>query len=200
MNAGKSGFREFTASFDNLLNAGKKYHKKMRTVSGTWSGESWTKLEDHRQRRKNMALYVSTVYDLGLMLMDDAVLQQEKTGACRDRLPEDASLYDRRTAEQFRILPGGQQAILHHHEKYDGSGYPDGLEGRQNPPHLPCYCRRGRLLRDDFQKTAPEKINRTVDALQRDSETVPARAMIRRLWRRWRSEQLNRGQRQETAC
>ena len=30
-------------------------------------------------------------------------------------------------------LPGADNVILHHHERYDGTGYPDGLRGEQIP-------------------------------------------------------------------
>jgi putative nucleotidyltransferase with HDIG domain len=38
-----------------------------------------------------------------------------------------------RMVEQLWCLRRGAQAIRHHHERYDGGGYPDGLEGEEIP-------------------------------------------------------------------
>lgn len=127
----ESGFREFTASFDNLLNAGKKYHKKMSLFRNLVRG-IMDKLEA-TEEEKNLALYVSTLYDLGLMLMDETVLHKKKPDPA-----EIASLkiHPFTTVEllnSFEFSQEVKQAILHHHERYDGKGYPDGLKGDRIP-------------------------------------------------------------------
>ena len=35
--------------------------------------------------------------------------------------------------KNIKMLPGGEKVIRHHHERFDGSGYPDGLVGQQIP-------------------------------------------------------------------
>ena len=40
-------------------------------------------------------------------------------------------------------------AVRHHHERYAGGGYPDGLAGRRHPHRGAHRRRRGRLCRDD---------------------------------------------------
>ena len=127
----EEGFRDFTASFEKLLAAGRKYHKKTRLLP-VLVRRIMEKLGASEEDRKN-ALYVSTVYDLGLMFMDDAVLRKGKLEPS-----EFASLkvHPFATVELLsgiEFSPDVSRAILHHHEKFDGTGYPDGLAGDEIP-------------------------------------------------------------------
>jgi HD-GYP domain-containing protein (c-di-GMP phosphodiesterase class II) len=127
----EESFREFTASFDKLLTAGRKYHKKARQLP-----DLVRKIMERlgpTDEEKEIALYVATVYDLGLMFMDDAVLRKGKLEPA-----EFASLkvHPFNTVELLNSIefsPEVNRAILHHHEKYDGTGYPDGLAGNEIP-------------------------------------------------------------------
>ena len=128
---GEEGFQEFTASFDKLIAAGRKYHKKTQLLPDLLS-----KIMDRLQttaEEKETALYVSIVFDLGLMFMDDAVFRKKKLEPA-----EVASLkvHPFNTVDLLKGIefsPEVNRAILHHHEKYDGSGYPDGLAGTEIP-------------------------------------------------------------------
>lgn len=127
----ENGFREFTASFDKLLTAGRKYNKK-----GSLFRNLTRRIMDAMEsadEEKELALYVSMVYDLGLMLMDEEVLNKTKLEPS-----EFASLkvHPFTTVELLSGIessPEVKQAILHHHEKYDGTGYPDALSGDSIP-------------------------------------------------------------------
>lgn len=124
-------FRGFTNSFDKLLTAGRKYHKKERQFPDLVR-RIMERLETNDEE-KEQALYVSTVYDLGLMFMDDAVLHKNKLEPA-----EHASLkvHPFNTVELLNGIefsPEVNKAILHHHEKYDGTGYPNGLAGEEIP-------------------------------------------------------------------
>jgi hypothetical protein len=128
---GDEGFSELTSSFDKLLQAGRRYHKKtglFRDLIG-----KMMELLDTGEEERKMAVYASSIYDLGLMLMDDVVFDKGRLK------PSDfASLrvHPFSTIELlngFEFSPEVRKAILHHHEKYDGSGYPDGLAGNDIP-------------------------------------------------------------------
>lgn len=127
----EEGYREFTSSFDKLLQAGKRYHKKageIRDLIGKIMDVFKTSGEERR-----LAVYAASVYDLGLMLTDDAVFHKKELEPS-----EFASLrvHPFTTIELlngFEFSPEVRKAILHHHEKFDGTGYPDGLGGQNIP-------------------------------------------------------------------
>jgi len=126
----ENGFREFTASFDKLLTAGRKYNKK-----GSLFRNLTRRIMDAMEsadEEKELALYVSMVYDLGLMLMDEEVLHKTKLEPS-----EFASLkvHPFTTVELLSGIESSPEVkqAMHHHEKYDGTGYPSGLKGDEIP-------------------------------------------------------------------
>lgn len=77
---------------------------------------------------------MATIHDIGKIIIDSSVL--EKPGSLtkeeRDIInyhPTSGSKMLSRTNEYSRLAPG----VLHHHERIDGKGYPNGLKGEQIP-------------------------------------------------------------------
>jgi HD-GYP domain-containing protein (c-di-GMP phosphodiesterase class II) len=118
-------------SFDDLLDAVKRYEKKKRLTPDLMS-KIMEKLRASEEDRRN-ALYVSVIYDLGLMLIDENILKK------KELLPseiQDLKIHPYTTIGLLNILEFSEdikKGILHHHEKYDGSGYPEGLKGTEIP-------------------------------------------------------------------
>ncbi len=86
--------------------------------------------EPHLQRLRNAAL----LHDVGKIAIDDAILN--KPG----RLTPEEFAMIRRHAEigDYMLSPISflgeiRKAVRHHHERYDGTGYPDGLKGEDIP-------------------------------------------------------------------
>ena len=123
---------QLLTSLDALLNAGRKYPKKdprqLRLMHRL--------LEelDAAAEEREIALYIAMIYDLGLMLIDRVVMEK----------PSPLSLLERSTLKShpyttldllgaFEPSEKVRRIILHHHERFDGRGYPDGLQGEEIP-------------------------------------------------------------------
>ena len=86
--------------------------------------------------RKEIDLIVSAarVHDLGKIATDNRILYKQASLTEEERKaiiahPADGS----ELAGQFSMYRKGRDYIRHHHERWDGRGYPDGLAGTQIP-------------------------------------------------------------------
>ncbi|NOZ25932.1 MAG: GAF domain-containing protein [Nitrospirae bacterium] len=124
-------FRQFVSSFDSLINAEKRYHKKNRFIQELMSlimDELGVSEDDRRA-----AIYISMIYDLGLMLIDESILKKKELSPLEHRILKVHSYTTVGLLNGFEFSEQVKTAILHHHERYDGSGYPDGLKGEEIP-------------------------------------------------------------------
>lgn len=70
------------------------------------------------------------LHDIGKIGLPDAILK--KAGSLQDEEYTEVKVHPRLGAEALKTLRGFESIrniILHHHERYDGTGYPDGLAG-----------------------------------------------------------------------
>jgi HD-GYP domain-containing protein (c-di-GMP phosphodiesterase class II) len=78
--------------------------------------------------------YVAKVHDVGKIFVPERVLN--KSGPLTDEEFYLVKMHTRVGGEIVATLPGSglmQKAIEHHHESFDGTGYPGGLHGEQIP-------------------------------------------------------------------
>ena len=86
------------------------------------------------ERDVSLACYAALLHDVGKIAVSDGVLN--KPGPL---LPEEVALvrtHVRVGHDLLRGVPGlaaVAEVVLHHHERWDGAGYPDGLAGEQIP-------------------------------------------------------------------
>ena len=119
-------------SLDNLLYAERRYNKKSARyveLMGRLVDAFGLPIE-----QKETAMYVAMVYDLGLTLVDHSLLEKseplsqlEKNTIRSHPLTTLDLLGELEASEEVR------KTILHHHEHYDGTGYPSGLKGDDIP-------------------------------------------------------------------
>ncbi len=122
---------QILTSFDNLLNAVKIYHKKRGLLP-----DLVLKIMDSlgaEEEEKRKALYASMIYDLGLMLIDENILKKKTLLPSEVQALKIHPYITIGLLENFEFSEDLKGAILHHHERYDGMGYPDGLKGSEIP-------------------------------------------------------------------
>jgi len=79
-------------------------------------------------------MYAAILHDVGKIGVDEAILRKPGT-----LTPAERQIMDRHPAigshivAEVAFLREAQPCIRHHHEWYDGSGYPDGLRGPEIP-------------------------------------------------------------------
>jgi putative nucleotidyltransferase with HDIG domain len=90
------------------------------------------------ERECSVAYYGGLFHDLGKVGVANNIIN--KPGPLSDREWEEVKLHPLKAAVilvQFKDFAPVVRAVLHHHERMDGSGYPDGLKGE----HIPLIAR-----------------------------------------------------------
>ncbi|MBZ0156504.1 MAG: GAF domain-containing protein [Alphaproteobacteria bacterium] len=126
-----SDYRLFLDSFERLLAAERRYYKKNRRISDLML--RLTERAGGGEEEKRLAMYLSLIYDVGLMLVDRNVLEKEKLVPPEERT---LKVHPYTTVELLQGIEFSEEvkrAIVHHHEQYNGDGYPDGLKGEEIP-------------------------------------------------------------------
>jgi diguanylate cyclase (GGDEF)-like protein/putative nucleotidyltransferase with HDIG domain len=85
-------------------------------------------------RETDLVVAAARVHDLGKIATDNRVLYKP-TALNQDerRLIEQHAVEGEELAGRFSMFRDGRRFIRHHHERWDGTGYPDGLAGTQIP-------------------------------------------------------------------
>ncbi len=79
-------------------------------------------------------MYAARVHDVGKIFVPERILN--KPGPLSEEEYYLVKMHTRVSADVLATLPGSEtlcQAVLHHHEAFDGTGYPDGLQGERIP-------------------------------------------------------------------
>ncbi len=129
---GKKDFRKVIASLDSLLSARNRYGKR---------GSCYPELVDNlmgelkaEEKDRELALYVALIYDLGLVLLDRRLMEKKRQLSDQELSTLQSHPYSTlELLQDFESCQEVKRIILHHHEHFDGSGYPDGLQGEEIP-------------------------------------------------------------------
>ena len=102
--------------------------------------------------------HAALFHDIGKLAIPDAILL--KPASLTD---EEWALMQRHAEEGARIidrlgfLEDAVPAIRHHHERFDGTGYPDRIDRRGDPARRPDHPRRGRARLDADDAHLPRR-------------------------------------------
>jgi HD-GYP domain-containing protein (c-di-GMP phosphodiesterase class II) len=127
----KNEYSQLLRSFEKLLSAIKRHHKKDSSTQ-----DLMIKIMDKigvKEEDKHVAIYISIIYDLGLALVDKNILSKKKLAPSEANILKVHPYTSISLLSNFEFSEDVQKAILHHHERYDGTGYPDKLKGEQIP-------------------------------------------------------------------
>ena len=106
---------------------------------------------------KDVLRVVGPIHDLGKIGIPDAILL--KPGKLSDEeyaMMKGHSVYGEEIMNRFDILANEAKIIRHHHERYDGKGYPDSLAGTDIP-----LCSRVIAVCDTFDAMVTNRPYRT---------------------------------------
>ncbi len=96
------------------------------------------------------------LHDLGKIEIGKTILLKKKPLTAMDRaIVESHPGTGVKIARPFGLKPKEQEIILHHHERWDGRGYPDGLAGEQIP-----FLGRLMALADVFEALTSDRPRR----------------------------------------
>lgn len=85
-------------------------------------------------RKTELLQYVAMVHDVGKVAIPESILKKEgKLTAGEYARMKEHSLIGFNIIKDIRFLASGADIIKHHHEWWDGTGYPDGLRGEGIP-------------------------------------------------------------------
>jgi hypothetical protein len=143
-------FKHFISSFDSLLNAEKNYFKKSSLFPNLM--DMVISNLNASDEDKNAAIYISMIYDLGLVLVENGFLQVKKLSPSEVSVLRVHPYTTIGLLDDFEFSEDVKKAILHHHERYDGTGYPDKLKGDEIP-----FISRALSVVDSFCALITEK-------------------------------------------
>jgi diguanylate cyclase (GGDEF)-like protein len=114
---------------------------ELREVNGAGHGEMVARYSELMARALNLSpeevddiAYAARVHDVGKIFVPDLVIN--KSGPLSDEEFYLVKTHARVGGEIVGTLPHSellQKAVEHHHESFDGTGYPGGLQGEQIP-------------------------------------------------------------------
>jgi HD-GYP domain-containing protein (c-di-GMP phosphodiesterase class II) len=86
------------------------------------------------QRKKEKIVNMAKIHDIGKIYVDDEILKSDKILSEKDFSEmKKHSYYGYELLKDIDMLNDDLEIILHHHEFYNGNGYPDGIEGEEIP-------------------------------------------------------------------
>jgi signal transduction histidine kinase/response regulator RpfG family c-di-GMP phosphodiesterase len=86
------------------------------------------------EKEQSALRYTLSVYDLGLSMVGYHVIKKPAELTIEDRKAiEKHTMHGSQMLQAIEMVPKIREAVLYHHENYDGSGYPGKLSGEEIP-------------------------------------------------------------------
>ena len=90
---------------------------------------------------RDVIIKAARLHDIGKIAISDKILEK-KEKLTKDELDQIRThpVKGKEIVENLRLFGDGPNIILHHHERWDGKGYPDGLKGEKIPLGSRIIC------------------------------------------------------------
>jgi len=86
------------------------------------------------EESKKLISYAGLLHDIGKIGIADSILNKKSSLTPEDRkVIENHPLFGDQILGPIKFLREAQRVVLHHHERYDGTGYPSKLRGEEIP-------------------------------------------------------------------
>jgi len=86
------------------------------------------------ERETNLIEFAGLLHDVGKIIVPEAILQKKSVLNDEEwQIIKKHVVHSAKIIEPIRNLRSVQNWILHHHEQWDGSGYPDGISAEKIP-------------------------------------------------------------------
>lgn len=131
---------ESLRTFANAIDAKDKYTNGHSIRVATYSLELAKKLELSEEEQERI-YYIALLHDIGKIGITDKILN--KAGKLTD---EEIGIIRQHPAiggeilKDFNSIPGISEGARYHHERYDGTGYNEGLKGEEIPFFARIIC------------------------------------------------------------
>ena len=125
-------FKLFAKDLEALSSAEKQYKKK----NGQMTDLIMNMMEDLNKDEDEikLALYSSKLYDLGITQIDENILSKSGSlSEIEEKIIKTHPFPGIKLIDSVEYNETVKNIILHHHERYDGAGYPSGLQGENIP-------------------------------------------------------------------
>lgn len=116
--------------------------------------------------------YAGILHDIGKIGVDDGVLNKPGKLTEEDWTKiRSHPIIGADIVKNVRFLRGVDAIIRHHHESFDGSGYPDGLKGEEIPLGARILC-----VADAFDAMTTERVYRTAFSMEQAVAELQSKA------------------------
>ncbi|MDE7198161.1 MAG: HD-GYP domain-containing protein [Lachnospiraceae bacterium] len=136
----RSIIEESLKTFANIIDAKDKYTNGHSMRVAVYSRELAKKL-DLSEEEQERIYYIALMHDIGKVGVADGILN--KPGKLTPEEQEVIRNHPRIGGEilkDFKSLPGISDGARYHHERYDGTGYNEGLKGEEIPFYARIIC------------------------------------------------------------
>ncbi len=131
---------ESLKTFANIIDAKDKYTNGHSLRVAVYSRELAKKLKLPKEEQERI-YYIALMHDIGKIGVADGILN--KPGKLTPQEREVIRNHPRIGGEilkDFTSLPGISDGARYHHERYDGTGYNEGLKGEEIPFYARIIC------------------------------------------------------------